>query len=92
MAAFTCTATVMGAVSGADRKVAFVMQTDPAAIPADDIVAAFVAKLHQDGDLPDPDAYELNSAIRNKEKRVVMAIGNMRWPRDESPFVTMISY
>ena len=92
MAAFNCTATVMGAVSGADRKISFEMHTDPETTPADDIVAAFVAKLHEVGDLPSPDAYELNSAIRNKDKRVVMAIGQMRRPRDENPFITMISY
>ena len=92
MAEFTCTATVVGAVSGADRVVTFSMDRNPANTPADEIVEAFISKLYADGDLPSPESYELNSAIRNKDKRVVMVIGHLRGPHDETPFLTMIGY
>ena len=92
MAAFECTATVMGAAAGSDHQFVFAMDRDPATIPADEIVEAFARHLHDAGHLHDPNAYELNSVIRKPEKRLVMAIGHLRRPLDEDPFLTMINY
>ncbi len=92
MAAFECTATVMGAASGSDHRFTFSMARDPAQVPADEVVEAFARHLYEDGHLQDPNAYELNTVIRKSEKRLILAIGHLRHPLDEDPFLTMIGY
>ena len=68
------------------------MSRDPAVTPVDEVVEAFIGKLHATGNLPSADSYELNSAMRNKEKRVIMVIGHLLGPYDQTPFLTMIAY
>ena len=92
MTTFTCTATVLGEASGGDRQIAFEMSRDPAVTPVDEVVEAFIGKLHATGNLPSADSYELNSAMRNKEKRVIMVIGHLLGPYVQTPFLTMIAY
>ena len=90
MAEYACTATIMGSVSGSDRRITFAMAQDPATSPADEVVEALMDHLHETGDLPHSYAYELNTAFRNADKRVVMAIGHLRFTEDTEPFLTMI--
>ena len=92
MAEYTCTATIMGSVSGSDRQITYTLAQDPATAPADEVVEALMAYLHDTGDLPNSYAYELNTAFRNTDKRVVMAIGHLRFTGDTEPFLTMIGY
>ena len=92
MTAFECTATVMGVAAGSDHRFLFRMNQDPAQAPADEVVEAFARHLHDGGHLHDPNAYELNTVIRKPEKRLIMAIGHLRHPHDEDPFLTMINY
>ena len=92
MAEYTCTATIMGSVSGSDRQITYAMDQDPATAPADEVVEALMAHLHESGSLPHSYAYELNTALRNADKRVVMVIGHLRFPQGSEPFLTMIGY
>ena len=92
MSDFRCTATIMGSVSGSDRQIGFTVDQDPATAPADEVVEALMSHLHETGDLPHSYAYELNTAFRNADKRVIMAIGHLRFPGDSQPFLTMIGY
>ena len=92
MADYPCKATVMGPVSGSDRRFDYVMDQDPASAPADEVVESLMAYLHDTGDLPNTHAYELNTAFRNTERRLVMAIGHLRYTNDSEPFLTMIAY
>ena len=92
MAEYTCTATIMGSVSGSDRQITYSMDRDPATVPADEVVEALMAYLHETGDLPHTYAYELNTAFRNADKRVILSIGHLHFTEDTEPFLTMIGY
>ncbi|MGF1476732.1 MAG: hypothetical protein ACFB6S_14330 [Geminicoccaceae bacterium] len=91
MAKVTCNAVVMGPVSGSDHLYQFDVEDDFMDRPADEIVEAFVDYLHREGELKDPSAYELNSAIKNREKGVIMAIGSLALGAELMPFVAMFS-
>ena len=86
-----CHAVVMGPVSGSDGHYEF--EADEALFrqPADEIVEAFMHHIHQEGVIKHEFHYELNSAFKNKEKRVVTAIGNLHLDGDDLPFTVMIS-
>ena len=48
MAAYECTATVMGAASGSDHRFPFGMDRDPAHVPADEVAEAFARHPHDE--------------------------------------------
>ena len=52
MAEYTCTATIMGSVSGSDRQITCTLAHDPATVPADEVVEALMTYPHETGDLP----------------------------------------
>ena len=91
MAKIQCQAIVMGPVSGSDSTYQFEAADDLFRRPSDEIVEAFMAHLNDAGVITSAVAYELNSAIKNREKGVVTAIGNLILNGDELPFVVMIS-
>lgn len=91
MSKATCHAVVMGPVSGSDTHYEFDVEADFFDKPADEIVEAFMAHIHEAGIIRHEFHYELNSAFKNKEKRVVTAIGNLQLEGDDLPFTAMIS-
>jgi hypothetical protein len=91
MAKATCHAVVLGPISGSDSHYEFEADDDLFQRPADEIVEAFMAHIHREGVIKHEFGYELNSAHKNKEKRVVTAIGNLLLDGDELPFTAMIS-
>ena len=86
-----CHAVVMGPVSGADGQYEFDADDGLFGKPADEIVEAFMHHIHSQGMIKHAFHYELNSAFKNKEKRVVTAIGQLHLNGDELPFTVMIS-
>lgn len=92
MAKIHCRAIVMGPVSGSDSTYEFDAPDDLFARPSDEVVEAFMAHIHEAGVISSAVSYELNSAIKNREKNVVTAIGNLILSGDELPFVVMISH
>ncbi len=91
MANIIAKAVVMGPVSGSDSSYSFTAEDDFFELPADDIVERFIDHLHKAGDLPTENAYELNSAFKNKEKQVVTALGSLFFANETMPFVVMIN-
>ena len=91
MAQIQCQAIVMGPVAGSDSTYQFEASDGLFNRPSDEIVEAFMAHIHEAGVISSPVAYELNSAIKNREKGVVTAIGNLILNGDHLPFVVMIS-
>lgn len=86
-----CHAVVMGPVSGSDGHYEFEADDELFKKPADEIVEAFMQHIHRVGVIKHAFHYELNSAFKNKEKRVVTAIGHLQLDSDELPFTVMIS-
>ena len=91
MAKIQCQAIVMGPVSGSDSTYQFEAPDDLFSRPADEIVEAFANHIHEAGVIRSSASYELNSAMKNREKNVVTAIGNLILNGDHLPFVVMIS-
>lgn len=90
MALVRANAVVLGPQSGSDSRYTFQVEEDFFQLPADDIVERFIDHLHEEGILPEKNAYELNSALKNKERSVVTALGSLRFANEEVPFVAMI--
>ena len=92
MAKFPLTAVVLGPKSGSDRWHEFSIDRDPETTPADEIVETFMTFLHDQNELPDPNSYELNSAIRSRNENVVMCLGTLFFSNEQMPFAAMISW
>ncbi len=91
MAKIHCQAIVLGEVSGSDGTYLFDADDDLFQRPADEIVEVFMRHIHDQHIISDREHYELNSAMKNKEKQVVTAVGNLFLKNDALPFVVMIS-
>ena len=91
MAKIHCQAIVLGEVSGSDGIYLFDAQDDLFQRPADEVVELFMHHLHGENIISDRNHYELNSAMKNKEKQVVTAVGHLFLKDDALPFVVMIS-
>lgn len=92
MPSHSMTAVVLGPKSGSDRWYSYDMDADPEAIPADEVVERFMTHLHDTGDLPDVNSYELNSAVRSRDQNVVMALGTLFFSNERMPFTAMVSW
>ena len=92
MAEYQLSAVVLGPKSGSDRLYSFSIDRDPESVPADEMVERFMEYLHEKEELPDSNAYELNSAIRSGDSDVVMALGTLYFSNERIPFVSMISW
>ncbi|MCG8356794.1 MAG: hypothetical protein MI920_14585 [Kiloniellales bacterium] len=92
MTNYAMKAVVLGPRSGGDRWYDYEFDRDPEQTPADELVESFMQHLHDEKELPAAYAYELNSAIKNPNKRVVMAIGSLHLQNEDMPFVSMISW
>ena len=86
-----CEATVMGYKSGSDSHYRFELDDDPMNLPADDVVDALMKHLRQTGYLGTNCKYETNTAFRNKEVGVVLAMGTLFLRGDPLPFAAFIA-
>lgn len=86
-----CEATVMGHRSGADSRYRFQIEGDPMTMPADEVVEALMDHLRRTGIIGAGTRYELNSAIRNAECGVVLAVGTLLLKQHPLPFAAFIS-
>ena len=84
-------AAMMDAETGGSQNYEFEGAADLFGKPADDIVGAFVASMSAEGGRPVPLHYELNSAIKKRQKQVVMATGSLIFEHGDIPFLLMIS-
>ncbi len=87
----TYLAAMMDAETGGNKNYQFEAAADLFSKPADDIVSAFIHSLRDDAGQPAPPEYELNSAIKKRQKQVVMATGSLIVGHGEIPFLVMIS-
>lgn len=90
MAGVIAKAVVMGPESGTDSTYKFAAPDNLMDLPSDEVVEMFIHHLHDSGMLPDRNAYELNSAFKNREKRVVTGLGSLHFSNEDMPFVVMI--
>ena len=84
-------ATMMDAGTGGSNQYSFEAAADLFNRPADDVVGAFIGSLRDEAGRPRPLEYELNSAIKKRQKQVVMASGSLIFSHGEIPFLVMIS-
>jgi hypothetical protein len=87
----TYLAAMMDAETGGNTNYEFEAADDLFSKPADDIVGVFIRSLHDDAGRPAPLEYELNSAIKKRQKQIVMASGSLIFGHGEIPFLVMIS-
>ena len=87
----TYLAAMMDAETGGSQEFRFESDADLFRKPAHDIVNAFIDSLSGEGGRPAPLHYELNSAIKKRQKQVVMATGSLIFGHGEIPFLVMIS-
>lgn len=91
MATVTYSAALMDAETGGNEQ--YLFEADPGLfdMPADSIVEQFIKHLETTGDHPQPLSYELNSAVKKKSDRFVLATGSLMLAKGEIPFLLMIS-
>lgn len=91
MSTATYSAALMDAETGGNEQYQF--EADPRLfdMPADSIVEQFIKHLETTGDHPPPLTYELNSAVKKKSGRFVLATGSLMLAKGEIPFLLMIS-
>jgi hypothetical protein len=87
----TYLAAMMDAETGGNTNYEFEGADDLFSKPADDIVGAFIGSLRDEAGRPKPLEYELNSAIKKRQKQVVMASGSLIFGNGDIPFLVMIS-
>jgi hypothetical protein len=58
---------------------------------AREIVDTFIKHLNSESTYPSPMSYELNSAVKKKTKKIVLATGSLIVVKGEIPFLLMIS-
>lgn len=85
-----CEAVVMG-YGGGDSRYRFEMEGDPMDRPADEAVEALMDHLHATGFLASACDDELDSAMKNQEHGIVLALGSLKLKRDTLPFAAFIS-
>ncbi len=91
MATVTYSAALMDAETGGNEQ--YLFEADPRLfdMPADSIVEQFIKHLESTGNHPNPLSYELNSAVKKKSDRFVLATGSLMLAKGEIPFLLMIS-
>ena len=91
MSKVACRGVIMGQQAGSDSTYRFEIERDFERTPADELVEHLMAHLQQVGMLRDRYDYELNSAIRNRDAGVVMAIGSLHLRNQHLPFAVLIT-
>ena len=87
----TYLAAMMDAETGGNQNYEFEGAADLFRKPAHTIVDAFMASMASEDGRPAPISYELNSVIKKRQKKVVMATGSLIFDHGEIPFLVMIS-
>lgn len=91
----TYVARMMDSATGAEGTYKFEHREDLMSRPADDIVAAFFEHADREVFTRGRVEYELNGAIKNKDTKTVVAIGQLHMAedagRDNQPFTVFIS-
>lgn len=85
-----CHAVMMDAETGVEDRYDFEMEKEIFTHPAHEVVDAFFKYLQRHHETPKHGRWELNSAIRNKDKRLVTSMGHLILPHGEIPFMVMI--
>jgi hypothetical protein len=91
MASVTYCAALLDAETGGNETYEFEANADLFQMPARDIVDTFIKHLDTESSYPSPMSYELNSAVKKKSRRIVMATGSLLVAKGEIPFLLMIS-
>jgi len=91
MASVTYCAALLDAETGGNETYEFKAKADLFGMTARDIVDAFIKYLDTESSYPSPMSYELNSAVKTKNKKIVMATGSLISAKGEIPFLLMIS-
>lgn len=91
MANVTFNAALMDAESGGNEHYRFEDVPELFELPADSIVERFIRHLESTGVHPEPIDYALDSAVKKKHDRFVLATGSLVLAKGEIPFLLMIS-
>ena len=91
MASVTYCAALLDAETGGNETYEFEAKADLFQMPACDIVDTFIKHLNNGGSYPSPMSYELNSAVKKENRKIVMATGSLLVAKGEIPFLLMIS-
>jgi len=91
MASVTYCAALLDAETGGNETYEFEAKADLFRMPARDIVDTFIKHLNNESSYPSPMSYELDSAVKKKNRRIVMATGSLIVAKGEIPFLLMIS-
>jgi hypothetical protein len=84
-------AALLDAESGANESYKFEAECSLFTLPADEIIHVFINYLNANEYSKRPVGYELNSALKKTDKRIVMATGALLIDKGEIPFLLMIS-
>lgn len=91
MANVTHNAALMDAESGGNEHYSFEDVPELFELPADSIVERFIRHLEFTGAHPEPIDYALDSAVKKKDNRFVLATGSLVLAKGEIPFLLMIA-
>jgi hypothetical protein len=81
----------MDAETGGNENYAFNAAPDLFELPAETIVERFIRHLESTDTHPAPISYALDSAVKKKDNRFVLATGSLVLAKGEIPFLLMIS-
>jgi hypothetical protein len=84
-------AAMLDAETGANESYRFEAESGLFQLPVDEIIQVFIEYLNTHEYVARPVGYELNSAMKKNQKRVVMATGSLLVDKGEIPFLLMIS-
>lgn len=91
MSEINCRAVIMDAHSGAENTYRFTAPADILSHPADEIVERFMDHMNEIHYTHNPIRWELNSAMKNRDAKVVTALGHLLFEHGDIPFMAMIA-
>lgn len=91
MSAVTYNAALMDAETGGNENYIFESASDLFEKPAGQIIEHFIRHLETTDEHDAPISYTLDSAVKKKDNRFVLATGSLMLPKGEIPFLLMIS-
>ena len=87
----TYCAAFLDAETGGNETYEFQAKADLFGMSSREIVDTFIKHLNSESTYPSPMTYELNSAVKKKTKKIVMATGSLIVAKGEIPFLLVIS-
>lgn len=91
MSSATYCAAMIDAETGGNEIYKFHARPDLLEMPAPDIIGTFIKHLDREGTYPSPMSFELDSAVKKKNRQIVLATGSLILGQGEIPFLLMIS-